>query len=118
MSDDRNGGRRINVRAQAERLWAVLRFSPIPPSPSSLPQSRSPFFAPPAHSCSPFTTSSLGLAPPKIAELGLATWLRGVSTVRGLSWSLGRWALSSGSKRKERGGLVGCVTKAKELPGR
>lgn len=48
-----------------------------------------------AHSCSLWTTSSLGLAPPKIAELGLATWLRGVATVRGLSWSRGLCALSS-----------------------
>ena len=51
---------------------------------------------PQAHSCSLWTTSSLGLAPPKMAELGLATWLRGVATVRGLSWSRGLCARSSG----------------------
>ena len=63
----------------------------------SLERPPHPIPSPPqAHSCSLWTTSSLGLAPPKMAELGLATWLRGVATVRGLSWSRGLCALSSG----------------------
>lgn len=40
-------------------------------------------------------TSSLGLAPPNMAELGLATWFNGAATVRGFSCSLGLCALSS-----------------------
>lgn len=39
--------------------------------------------------------SSLGLAPPKMAEFGLATWFRGSETVRGFNCSLGLCALSS-----------------------
>lgn len=48
-------------------------------------------------------TSSRGLAPPKIAELGFATWFRGPATVLGFSCSRGRCARSSAAGAKEEG---------------
>lgn len=83
MPDGRNGKLQgwHSSRASHSVLSCVFSRLPIPSQHQT-------------QSCS-FTTSSRGLAPPKIAEFGLATWLRGVPTVRGLSWSRGRCALSS-----------------------
>lgn len=95
------------------RFFVVVshpRTSPFPPSVplpfflSSLP-SLLPFGAPREAAVSQCLslgiTSSLGLAPPKMAELGLATWLRGAATVRGFSCNLGLCALSSAKKKLE-----------------
>lgn len=86
IPDGRNGKLQgwHSSRASHSVLSCFFSRLPIPSQPQT-------------QSCS-FTTSSRGLAPPKIAEFGLATWLRGVSTVRGLSWSRGRCALSSERK--------------------
>lgn len=89
MPDGRNGKLQgwHSSRASHSVLSCFFSRLPIPSQPQ-------------AQSCS-FTTSSRGLAPPKIAEFGLATWLRGVATVRGLSWSRGRCALSSARQNSE-----------------
>lgn len=86
IPDGRNGKLQgwHSSRASHSVLSCFFSRLPIPSQPQT-------------QSCS-FTTSSRGLAPPKIAEFGLATWLRGVATVRGLSWSRGRCALSSERK--------------------
>lgn len=47
-------------------------------------------------------TSSRGFAPPKMAELGLATWLSGSETVRGFSCSRGRCARSSATDTQKQ----------------
>lgn len=71
MSDGRNGGCGVNVLSSVRHSGLSCVSSHPLPAPPSIPF---PPLVPPEcpQSCS-FTTSSLGLAPPKMAELGLAT---------------------------------------------
>lgn len=76
---------RLSVRRNAS--CGVL-FKPLPLPPSQSPQGS-------LYGFSLVITSSRGFAPPKMAELGLATWFSGSETVRGFSWRRGRCARSS-----------------------
>lgn len=67
-------------------------FTADHPKPSLAPP---PASRPAVSYCLSLMISSRGLAPPKIFEFGLATWLSGSATVRGFSCSRGRCARSS-----------------------